>query len=282
MNKKVVITVISVIIVVGICVCLGIVILNANKKPEDMQTVQDTKSEENIENVNSADEIKTENIVTNSKIGVAIQNAIYIPNIYSNYFFKEIEASGLNDRAKIMFTFAKIVTENDYSSMLRQSEDYVGEYITKNDLQKVASTLFTNTTSLKHQEVFLTGSYDSEKGNYIQLPTGFVEFSYIKDIVYKIEQAGDKVTVHTYRMYIDCNSTNATDENLNATQIIYYDSNLSKKAISVSDESMDDESKQTDYLNEKITSGQINKDKLKQGTYTLVKKGSSYLIEDIK
>lgn len=45
---------------------------------------------------------------------------------------------------------------------------------------------------------------------------------------------------------------------------------------------MDDENTQNEFLNSKISSGEISKDKMKQGVYKIQRKGNSYLIEDIK
>lgn len=281
MNKKVGI-VITVIVIILVCFFIGVIIVNQNNNKENLEvnnTQQDTQNE--VKEEQNTEE-KTENVVLNSKIGTEIQELIYIPNIYSDNFFREIESSGLDDRAKIMFTFAKIMSDDEYSSFRRQSPDYVGEYITKDDLQNIANKLFVNSSNLKHQEVFLPNSYDKENGNYIKVPTGFVEFSYIKDIPYKIEEKGDNLTVYTYRLYIDCNIPDDLDENKNSTQTIYYDSEKKTKAIVINDEKMDDENTQTEFLNTKISSGEISKDKLKQGVYKITRKGNSYLIDDIK
>ena len=45
---------------------------------------------------------------------------------------------------------------------------------------------------------------------------------------------------------------------------------------------LDLEKKQNEFLNSKISSGEISKDKMKQGVYKIQRKGNSYLIEDIK
>lgn len=281
MNKKVGI-VITVIVVILVCFFIGVIIVNQNNNKENLEvnniqqdTQNEVKEEQNMEE-------KTENVVLNSKIGNEIQELIYISNIYSDNFFREIEASGLDDRAKIIFTFAKIMDDDEYSSFRRQSPDYVGEYITKDDLQNIANKLFVNSSNLKHQEVFLDNSYDEKNGNYIKVPTGFVEFSYIKDIPYKIEEKGDNLTVYTYRLYIDCNTSDTLEESVNSTQTVYYDSEKKTKAIVINDEKMDDENTQIEFLNAKISSGEINKDKLKQGVYKITRKGNSYLIDDIK
>lgn len=283
MNKKVGI-VIAIIVALLVCFFIGVIIVNQNNNKVDVEINNNVQtSEENeIKSEQENTEVKTENIVLSSKIGTQIQDLIYISNIYSDNFFKEIEASGLNDRAKIMFTFAKIMSDDEYSSLRRQSPDYVGEYITSDDLQNIASKLFVNASNLKHQEVFLPDSYDDENGNYIKIPTGFVEFSYIKDIPYKIEETGDSITVSTYRLYIDCNTSDTLEESVNSTQTIYYDSEKKNQAIVVNDEKMDDENTQTEFLNAKISSGEIAKDKLKQGVYKITRKGNVYLIEDIK
>ena len=283
MNKKVGI-VIGIIVAILVCFFIGVIIFNQNDNRVEVETnnivQQDNKNEE--EEVVEKTEVKTENIVLSSKIGTQIQDLIYIPNIYSDSLFKEIEASGLNDRAKIMFTFAKIMDNDEYTSIIRQSEDYVGEYVTTDDLEEVATKLFTDSTNLKHQEIFLPDSYDSENGNYIKVRTGFVEFSYIKDIPYKIEEKGNDITVYTYRLYIDCKLPDILEEDGASIQTTYYDSEKKNQAIVINDEKMDDESTQTEFLNEKISSGEINKDKLKQGIYKITRKGNVYLIDDIK
>lgn len=283
MNKKVGI-VISVIVAAVVIFFLAVIILNQNSSKKDEKN-NNTEQIEN--NSNQNDSVNTENknienIVLNSKIGMEIQNTIYIPNLYSDKFFKEIEASGLKDRAKIMFTFAKIVSDDSYLSIIRKSESYAGDYVTKDDLENVAKKLFTDTSNLKHQEVFLSGSYDSKEENYIILPTGFVEFNYIKDIPYKIEEVGDNITVYTYRLYVNCNTVETMEENTNSTHTIYYDDTKKNKALVINDEKMDDENTQNEFLNSKISSGEISKDKMKQGVYKIQRKGNSYLIEDIK
>lgn len=283
MNKKVGI-VISVIVAAAVIFFLAVIILNQNSSKKDEKN-NNTEQIEN--NSNQNDSVNTENknienIVLNSKIGMEIQNTIYIPNLYSDKFFKEIEASGLKDRAKIMFTFAKIVSDDSYLSIIRKSESYAGDYVTKDDLENVAKKLFTDTSNLKHQEVFLSGSYDSKEGNYIILPTGFVEFNYIKDIPYKIEEAGDNITVYTYRLYINCNTVETMEENTNSTHTVYYDDTKKNKALVINDEKMDNENTQNEFLNSKISSGEISKDKMKQGVYKIQRRGNSYLIEDIK
>ena len=283
MNKKVGI-VIGIIVAILVCFFIGVIIFNQNDNRVEVETnnivQQDNKNE--VEEVVEKTEVKTENIVLSSKIGTQIQDLIYIPNIYSDSLFKEIEASGLNDRAKIMFTFAKIMDNDEYTSIIRQSEDYVGEYVTTDDLEEVATKLFTDSTNLKHQEIFLPDSYDDQKGNYIKVPTGFVEFSYIKDIPYKIEEKGNDITVYTYRLYIDCKLPDILEEDGASIQTTYYDSEKKNQAIIINDEKMDDESTQTEFLNEKISSGEIDKDKLKQGIYKITRKGNVYLIDDIK
>lgn len=283
MNKKVGI-VISVIVAAAVIFFLAVIILNQNSSKKDEKN-NNTEQIEN--NSNQNDSVNTENknienIVLNSKIGMEIQNTIYIPNLYSDKFFKEIEASGLKDRAKIMFTFAKIVSDDSYLSIIRKSESYAGDYVTKDDLENVAKKLFTNTSNLKHQEVFLSGSYDSKEGNYIILPTGFVEFNYIKDIPYKIEEVGDNITVYTYRLYVNCNTVETMEENTNSTHTVYYDDSKKNKALVINDEKMDNENTQNEFLNSKISSGEISKDKMKQGVYKIQRGGNSYLIEDIK
>lgn len=283
MNKKVGI-IIGIIVAALICFFIAVILVNQSNNNENIEITNNVQTSEkkDIEEAVEKTEVKTENIVLSSKIGTQIQDLIYISNIYSDKFFKEIEASGINDRAKIMFTFAKIMSDDEYSAIRRQSPDYVGEYVTCDDLETVVSKLFLDNSNLKHQEVFLPDSYDDKNSNYIKVPTGFVEFSYIKDIPYKIEETGDDITVYTYRLYIDCNTADTLEESVCSTQTIYYDSEKKEKAIVINDEKMDDENEQTEFLNKKISSGEIKKENLKQGIYKITRKGNVYLINDIK
>lgn len=284
MNKKIGIIVGSIIGILSIFFLI-IILLNQNTSKDISKNIE----QENVENQSNVEENnvevveeKTNEIVLNSKIGMEIQDLIYIPNIYSDAFFREIEASGLNDRAIIMFTFSRIMSDDEYITLRRQSPDYVGEYVTEDDLQNLTNKLFVNSSSLKHQEVFLPNSYDEQNGNYIKLPTGFVEFSYIKDIPYKIEEKGNDLTVYSYRMYINCNIPDNLEENGNSIQTIYYDSQKKNEAIIINDEKMDDENTQTEFLIQKINDGSINKENLKQGVYNITRKGNSYVINNIR
>lgn len=72
------------------------------------------------------------------------------------------------------------------------------------------------------------------------------------------------------------------EENTNSTHTIYYDDTKKNKALVINDEKMDDENTQNEFLNSKISSGEISKDKMKKGVYKIQRKGNSYLIEDIK
>lgn len=223
----------------------------------------------------------TRNVEIDSEFGNEIISLIHISNLYSEDFFKEVENHGLTDKAKIMFTFAKMMKGEIYSSFIMHSDEYVGDYIKKSDLEMVANTLFFEANSLNHQEVFMPNSYDAIKGNYINIPTGFVDFSYVKEIPYKIEQENDEITVYTYRLYITCNTKGLEDDNTIPTHIIYYDANKKNYAISLSDEKMDNENTQDEYLFSLIDSDELPKEKIYQGKYKIVKKENSFCIENI-
>ena len=64
-------------------------------------------------------------------------------------------------------------------------------------------------------------------------------------------------------------------------KILIHDTKKNK-ALVINDEKMDDENTQNEFLNSKISSGEISKDKMKKGVYKIQRKGNSYLIEDIK
>lgn len=269
--KKIGIYIVIMLFVISICVFGGRIVVKYvyNNKDDGSVDVENRKSND------------IRNIDIDSEYGNEIISLIHISNLYSEDFFKEVENHGLTDKAKIMFTFAKMMKGEIYSSYIMHSDEYVGDYIKKADLEMVANKLFLETDNLYHQDIFMPNSYDSKKENYINIPTGFVDFNYVKEIPYKIEQKNDDITVYTYRLYITCNTKSVEDDDMIPTHIIYYDLNKKNYAISVSDEKMDNENTQDEYLKNLINLGELSKEKLSQGIYKIVRKENSICIENI-
>lgn len=90
MNKKVGI-VISVIVAAAVIFFLAVIILNQNSSKKDEKIENNIEQGKNDSEQNAKENVEnsqTENVVLSSKIGNIIQDLIYIPNIYSDSFFK--------------------------------------------------------------------------------------------------------------------------------------------------------------------------------------------------
>ena len=151
MKKKAIIGVIIVLCVCGLA-CLGYIITNNivnNEEPKNEIVNENTNTDNSNEN-NSNTDTKNEyqNIVLNSRVGLRILEKFKISNIYSDMLYNEIDSNGLSNKAKLLFTYITIIADTDkYSGLLRVSEDYTGNYITKADFESVAKSLFGNDTS---------------------------------------------------------------------------------------------------------------------------------------
>ena len=181
MNKKVV-TIILIILAVIACAAISYIIANIVTKSNNGEVTQeseDVTQSTQVENNNveaSEDNLTTniyQNVVLNSKIGNEILSQINIPDMYSKQIFEELDKNGITDKLRIMYTFALMSTDANYTDYMRVSEDYIGNYITKEDLEKIAKTFFANTENLKHQNIFSEEIYNDETGVYVIVAKGF-------------------------------------------------------------------------------------------------------------
>lgn len=275
------------VIVVSIIICavaLGYIISNLFVKDNTNKT-STNQEQENTQNTAVQEQIMEtpENIVLNSKIGTEISSVLRVSNIYSEKYYSKLESSGLSNDTKRFFTFMKIYMDSNYSNLLRNSENYVGSYITAKDLENVAKNLFYNTTSIEHGEVFGEGSYDSDNQNYVIIPMGFAgsNFYYIVEIPYEMKEYTDRIEVSMYKLYItrisDEESLDSASEN-----IIYYDNARQNKGFSISDIDMYDEESQISIIKKYIDSGSIDKDKAIKTVYEVKKDGAYYKISGYK
>ena len=292
MNKKVV-TIILIILAVIACAAISYIIANIVTKSNNGEVTQeseDVTQSTQVENNNveaSEDNLTTniyQNVVLNSKIGNEILSQINIPDMYSKQIFEELDKNGITDKLRIMYTFALMSTDANYSDYMRVSEDYIGNYITKEDLEKIAKTFFANTENLKHQNIFSEEIYNDETGVYVIVAKGFggSDFEYIMPVPYKITEYNDYVEVELYKVYITrFNDYTKMDENA-SKDVVFYNSNRTEKSVEINDERMYTNEGRLSVINEKMENGEIEKEKLDKIKITLNKENGKYLISDYK
>ena len=284
MNKKMII-IVSVTCIVIVCVCLLVILFNnndaqSNIKQEEKDGNVTVQSNEEKNEEQETQEEGGEPIVLESKIGIKILDKLVFSNIYSKLMYDELEKNGVSNDFKIMYTFSLMTNYQEYSHYLREAEDYTGSYITNDDLQKVASTVFADASNLKHKAIFEENTYDEATGDYVIIARGFAgsNIDYIVELPYSITEYSDRVEVKTYKLYLKRKYDMESQEALPVDEV-YYDKNMTNLAISISDEKMLDEIYgQKDLLKSKIEEGKIIKKSLQIGTWTFEKTGADYMI----
>lgn len=287
MNKKSV-TITITVIVIAICVCLAI-ILFGNKEEEKTNydneeiNVEENESVENSENKDKEGKEEVTKIALDSKIGSELLNKLVVPNIYSKAMYKELDKNGISNDFKIMYAFASMTTLQEYSNYLREGEDYIGSYITSEDLEKVTNTIFKNTEKLKHKAVFEDDTYNEETSNYVIVARGFFgdSLEYVVEIPYEINEYEDKIEINSYRMYITREYEDSEETSLAQLDKVYYNEEKTLLATTIENENMSDElGAQKDILNKEIEDGSIKKENLEKTTWIFEKSGGKYLISD--
>ena len=281
--KRRVVIIISAICVLIAALAFGVIIANIATKDEQENTNNESNVEENIEKTDNEEKNIGQDVALNSKIGNEVLSKLLFPNLYSKALYSELDENGVSNDFKIMYIFSLMTTYQEYSSYLREGEDYIGNYITKKDLEKVAGDFFGDTSNLKHKAIFNEDeTYNEETGNYVIVARGYEgsNLDFIVEIPYQITEYEDKIEVKSYRVYIESKSEDEMDL---PTNTIYYDSEMMDEAVKIKDEKMMDEtSGQQEMLNEYITSGKINKEKLATSIWTFTKKEGKYLMSDYK
>lgn len=285
MNKKSV-TITITVIVTAICVCLAIILFgkkeeNTSYNSEEIN-VENNETKEKVD-VEEENKEETTKIALDSKIGSELLNKLFIPNVYSVQIYKELDKNGISNDFKIMHTFANMTSLQEYSSYLREGEDYIGSYITSDDLEKVASTIFKNTSSLNHKAVFEDDTYNKETSNYVIIARGFFgdSLEYVVEIPYQINEYEDKIEVNSYRMYITREYEDSEATSLAQLDKVYYNEAKTSLATTIKNENMSDEiGAQKDILNKEIENGNIKKESLEKTTWVFEKLGGKYLISD--
>lgn len=283
MKKKAIIIVIIIMCVLGLAT-LGYIITN-NFINDEANNNDIINNIDNIENDGKDYEVTDnkdsyENIVLNSRIGLRILEKFNISNIYSDLLYDEIDNNGLSNKAKLLFTYITILTDMDaYYGILRESENYTGSYITKNDFENVAKKLFGQNLVLNHADVVGENSYDESAGNYVIMPIGFAgeSINFTIEVPYEIKEYSDRVEVDFYRIYCTQYSDTESIDGKMYTKL-FYDKERSIEIEDTDNEEMLDPETQNSYINKKIEDGMIDKSKLDKKSHTLKNEDGNYII----
>lgn len=245
--------------------------VNSNTEKEDEK--EDEKNEKE----------KSQNIVLTSKIGTKILSKFCISNIYSSTIYDELDLNGLSEKAKSIFTYVTITSNYEYHNMIKSSNE-IGEYITKEDFETVYKELFGKEAVVNHQSVITDTLYNEEKGYYEYLTLGYggIEFDFVIEIPYEIKEYEDRVEALFYRVYARASSS-VTEDGLAEQLVTLYDtSSRNNKIYSSSDDKLQNNDSQQDYITELIEDEKINKENLEKITYTLKEEEDSYYITEFK
>ena len=312
MKNKVIIAFIVIICIIAIgCFCLifnGIkkdnqpindVATNVEKKTTEEETTKDNskvKDEATIE--------KSENVSLNSKVGVNVLKNFNFSevNFFSDSLYDEIDANGLSDKAKLMYSYLYATSSEKYLDKLEYNEKYQTDCISSSSLEEVAKSIFGNSTNLKNQDILTGNVYKSEDNVYQNIPIRFggVNAEYSFDIPYQIKEYSDRVEVSCARVYLtavfnsvsdEISEKNEDTEDVSQSSVepvgkssisVYSNRNRSNLVLEIEDEDFIASSNQGEILQEYLTSNKIDVSKLKIDTYVLEKEGENYVIKSIE
>lgn len=279
-NKAIIITVV-VLVLVAISSLIFIVVNSGednNTNIENNAVVENKVEEEKIEEKKD----NGDNVAIDSKRGIEIlKNLDFVSKLYSNKYYDELDSYGVSNNAKIIAAFIKIVSEEQYSSYIKQNEEEM--YFSKFDLENVVKDTFSDTTQIIHTPVLGADSYVAEEGNYIISSIGFSNLDYAIEIPYKITEYDTYVEVTSYRVYANTTVNSDNELEMKVTDTLYYDRAMLEEATCFENgELSNNEYNQVSFIREKINSKEIDVTKLVSVKYTLNKVEDKLLISDYK
>lgn len=284
MNKKKIIIIAIVLLILVVCIATGYIIsLKAIAKNENkfvkMYTIEDEKDGTSQVNVNE-DNIKDyKNVVLTSKIGNKILSKFCISNTYSNYLSKKLDSEGLSKDAKMLFTYVTIVSNYEYHNMIKQEEYYY--YVLAEDFENVYKTLFGKDENVKHGSFMEQEIYDKEKNIYKYITLGYagIDYDFTIEVPCKIREYEDRVEVDFYRIYATSKYVLKTDSADEQKIVLYSDSKRENEIYSSDDQRLQDNDSQIEYINELIENKEIKTDYIEKVTYYLKENNEEYFIK---
>ena len=282
MNKKVVNIVCIVLCVIAVlCVIFILVntLITGNENVEsEVQPIDETVVEEGE---NERQE-RGQNVNVNSRIGLQLKELISYSEIYSNTIINELDDYGISNNAKLLIALDKISQNPEYQSFMKYSEEYNSTYILPENMNTVLSDTFSDIT-ITNREISDVLSYDEATDAYIILPRGFANgvMEYTLEIPYNITEYSDRIELLAYRIYITRN-VQMQDVETTVKNDLYSDKSKSILIMSLTDESVFNDTTQNDYIKEQIDSGVIDTANLESVKYTFTKVDSQYRISSFE
>lgn len=282
-NKAV--TIVCIVLMVLAIICFGYIFVNSkikeksnnNKvdKPEDSETID-------VDNQYDEREERGQNVNVNSRIGVQLKELIKYAEIYSNSIIDELDTKGINSKVKLLAALGKINSKEEYQSYMEYSEEYNNNYILPENMNKVISSIFKDTSvTEKNVEDILT--YDEATNVYVVASRGFAggNMGNTIEVPYKITEYSDRIELLAYRIYVTKNVEMKETEST-MTIDLFYDKAKSIKAMTVEEGVEFTEYNQLDYVEEKINSGNILTNNLETVKYTFKQEGNGYRISSFE
>ena len=258
MNKKVVNIVCIVLCVIAVLCIIFILVNTLVGKEENIKSEGQPVNETIVEEEQDGRQERGQNVNVNSRIGLQLKELITYSEVYSNSIINELDDYGLTNNAKLLIALDKISRKEEYQSYMQYSEEYNSTYILPENMNTVLAATFADTT-ITNREITDVLSYDSSTNSYIILPRGFANgvMEYTLEIPYKITEYADRIELLAYRVYVTKN-VQMQDIETTVKNDLYYDKTKSVLIMSITDESVFNDSTQDEYLKTQIDNGAID------------------------
>ena len=279
MKNKAVIVVVGILVVIA-CASFIYILINGNHNEVEKEVQENNTVVENLPTENQSQEEKDiqDNVTIDSKRGIEILQKIrFIPNMYSNLYYDELDSYGISNNAKILAAFIQIANKKEYASMLQEGEE--GTYFSAEDLEKVVKNIFLDDSMIAHMPVYGENSYDVVNRRYILPAMGFSNLDYTVELPYKITEFKDHIEVLAYRVYVNSNMEEKEDGTVFVKDSIYYDRAMRNLIIELNNNELSvDENEQKNVISEKLKEINVAENELISVKYTLAKVEDKLLI----
>ena len=282
MNKKVVNIVCIVLCVIAVLCIIFILVNTLISNNETVESEVQPQDNVVVEEEQNERQERGQNVNVNSRIGLQLKELITYSEVYSNSIINELDDYGLTNNAKLLIALDKISRKEEYQSFMQYSDEYNSTYILPENMNTVLASTFADTT-ITNREITDVLSYDTSTNAYIILPRGFANgvMEYTLEIPYKITEYSDRIELLAYRVYITKN-VQMQDIETTVKNDLYYDKSKSVLIMSLTDESVFNDSTQNDYIKTQIDNGVIDTANLESVKYTFTKTDSQYRISNFE
>lgn len=279
MKNKAVIVVVGILIVIA-CISFIYIVINSNHNEVELKAQGNNAVVENPPAENQAQKEKDtqDNVTMDSKRGIEILQKIeFIPNMYSNLYYDELDSYGISNNAKVLAAFIQIANKKEYASLLQEGEE--GTYFSAEDLEEVVKNIFSDDSRIAHVPIYGENSYDVVNRRYILPAMGFSNLDYTVEIPYKITEFKDHIEVLAYRVYVNSSMEEKEDGAISVKDSIYYDRAMRNLIVEFNNNELSvEESIQKNVIQEKLKEINAVENELVSVKYTLAKVEEKLLI----